>query len=94
VQGYDLVALIFAREVSDPLTGLVKTIDMQLGESGVRHKTGRKLGVFVVFCSDDPGLQPQLQNLITKEGIKNVVLSVSRNKSQGPPDTASPGKPT
>jgi len=85
VQGYDLVALIFAREVSDPLTGLVKTIDKQLTESGARHKTGRKLGVFVVFCSDDPGLQPQLQNLITKEGIKNVVLSVSRNKSQGPP---------
>ena len=85
MQGYDLVALIFAREVSDPLTGLVKTIDKQLTESGARHKTGRKLGVFVVFCSDDPGLQPQLQNLITKEGIKNVVLSVSRNKSQGPP---------
>ena len=83
--GYDLVALIFAREVSDPLTSLVKTIDKQLQESSARRKGGNKLGVHVVFCSDDPNLQQQLQNLIAKEGLKNIVISLSANKSQGPP---------
>jgi hypothetical protein len=84
VSGYTLVALIFAREISDPLTSLVKAIDRQLGESPAR-RDGRKLGVFVVFCSDDPGLHKQLQDLIAREGIKNVVLSLSTNKAQGPP---------
>jgi hypothetical protein len=85
VDGYDLVALIFAREVSDPLTSLVKAIDKQLAESSARRKARGRLGVFVVFCSDDPGLQQQLQDLIAKEGLKHVVLSLSRNKAQGPP---------
>jgi hypothetical protein len=85
VRGYDLAALIFAREVSDPLTSLVKTIDKQLGESSARRRGGNKLGVFVVFCSDDSGLKQQLQNLIAKEGLKHIVLSISRHKAQGPP---------
>ena len=83
--GYDLAALIFAREVSGPLTSLVKTIDKQLGESSARHKGPNKLGVFVVFCSDDANLKQQLQNLIAKEGIKHVVLSISTQNAQGPP---------
>jgi hypothetical protein len=85
VGGYDLAALIFAREVSGPLTSLVKTIDKQLGESSARHKGPNKLGVFVVFCSDDPNLKQQLQNLIAKEGLKHIVLSLSKNNAQGPP---------
>jgi hypothetical protein len=84
VRGYNLVALIFAREASDHLTSLVKTIDKQLEESSARHKTGSKLGVFVVFCSDDPGLKQQLQNLIAKEGLKNIVLSLSPTNGRGP----------
>lgn len=83
--GHDLVALIFAREVSDSLTSLVKTIDKQLGESSARHRGGNKLGVHVVFCSDDPGLKQQLERLIAKEGLKNIVFSLSANKAQGPP---------
>src|SRR5207244_3405483 len=71
--------------VSDPLTSLVKAIDKQLAESSARRKGGNRLGVFVVFCSDAPGLQQQLQDLIAKEGLKHVVLSLSRNKAQGPP---------
>lgn len=81
--GYDLVALIFVHEVSDPLTSLVKTIDRQLQESSARHRTGNKLGVFVVFCSDDPALRPQLQTLIAKEGLKHIVLST--HNAAGPP---------
>jgi hypothetical protein len=86
VNGYSLVALIFAREISDPLTSLVKTIDKQLAASAAPRRLGRdRFGVHVVFCSDDPGLERQLRDLIAKEGIKHVVLSISANKSQGPP---------
>lgn len=83
--GYGLVALVFAREVSDPLIGLVKDIDKQLETATPFQRRNReKPGVFVVFCSDDPGLQPRLQALVAKEGIKHVVFSISRDKSAGP----------
>jgi hypothetical protein len=85
VGGHDLVALIFAREISDPLTSLVKNIDKQLQEASARRKGGNILGVHVVFCSDDGGLQKELENLTAREGLRNIVLSVSANKSQGPP---------
>jgi hypothetical protein len=85
VDGYDLVALIFAREISDPLTSLVKAIDKQLEESSARRQGQPRLGVFVVFCSDDPGLQEQLQKLIAKESLRHVVLSLSAQKAKGPP---------
>jgi hypothetical protein len=74
VGGYDLVALIFAREVSDPLTGLVKEIDRQLDATSARGLGANKLGVFVVFCNDDAGLGQRLRDLIAKEGLKQVVL--------------------
>jgi hypothetical protein len=85
VRGHNLTALIFAREVSDPLTGLVKAIDKQLEESFPRRKNGNRFGVFVVFCSNDPGLPKQLQSLIAREGLKHVVFSLSEDRSQGPP---------
>jgi len=77
-----LVALIFTREVSDPLTGLVKSIDKQLDEASAQRSGTTKLGVFVVFCSDDPSLKRQLQALIAKEKLKHVVFCI--DKSEGP----------
>lgn len=53
--GYDLVALIFARDISDPLTSLVKAVDEQLDVAAASRRGPNKLGVFVVFLSDDPG---------------------------------------
>jgi hypothetical protein len=85
VDGYGLVALIFAREVSDPLISLVKVIDKQLEMSALSRQCREKPGVHVVFCSDDPGLKQRLDALIAREGIKHIVLSVSKNKAQGPP---------
>lgn len=83
--GYGLVALVFAREVSDPLIGLVKAIDRQLEMAAPFNRVNRERpGVFIVFCSDDAGLQPRLQALIAHEGIKHVVLSISRDKAAGP----------
>ena len=81
--GYDLVALIFAREVSDPLTSLVKRIDHRLNGPNARRRGADKLGVFVVFCNDDAGLQRQLEALAEKERLKHVVLCA--HKSGGPP---------
>ena len=71
------------REVSDPLTSLVKQIDEQL-EGRPSHRNGeRKLGVFVIFCSDDPKLGQQLEVLLAKEKLKNVVLCTTT--PTGPP---------
>lgn len=81
--GYDLVALIFAREISDPLTGLVKRIDRRLDGPNALRRGASKLGVFVVVCNDDAGLQERLQALADKEQLKHVVLCA--HKSGGPP---------
>jgi hypothetical protein len=51
---YDLIALVFVRATSDSLTGLVKKTDRRL--QGVVHKTPSRLGAFVMFMNDAPGL--------------------------------------
>ena len=73
MQGYGLNAVIFAREISDPLTSLVKQMDRQL-EEAARRVGQEHVGVFVVFCINDPQLGQRLQALASKEGIKHVVL--------------------
>ena len=73
MQGYGLNAVIFARAISDPLTSLVKQMDRHL-EEAARRNGSAPLGVFVVICNDDPGLQQKLQALAGKEGLKRVVL--------------------
>lgn len=85
MDGYGLAALIFAREVSGSLIGLVKAIDKQLEPFAGRPFHMERPGVHVVFCSDDPNLKERLDALIAREGIKHVVFSISKNKAQGPP---------
>jgi len=63
--------MIFAREVSDPLTSLVKKID---AETASNKKA--KMGSFVVFMSDDEKLGDALKNLATKESIKQTILTI------------------
>src|SRR2546426_8559115 len=69
--------MIFAREVSDSLTGLVKKIDA----ATVEHKDAH-MGSFVVFCSDDEGLENKAKDLAKKEDLKKVVLTI--DNPQGP----------
>jgi hypothetical protein len=69
--------MIFAREVSDPLTSLVKKIDA----ATAKHKDAR-MGSFVVFCSDTDGLEDKLKDLAKKEGLEHVVLTI--DNPQGP----------
>jgi len=83
VYGYETVAVIFAREVSDPLTSLVKALDKQLADAPPRRNGEDKLGIFVVFCNDDPDLPKRLQKLIDDVGLKHVVLCTFAKS--GPP---------
>lgn len=63
--------MIFAREVSDNLTGLVKKID----EATAKNSKAR-MGSFVVFCNDEEGLEGKLKELADKEMLKKIVLSI------------------
>src|SRR5579862_1570501 len=71
--------MIFAREISDPLTSLVKKLDEVTGKN-----TGCKMGSFVVFCSDDEKLEKDLKALGEKEKLKSLVLTI--DSPAGPPD--------
>ena len=77
MRGYDLVALIFAREISADLTSLVKRLDRQLDESMTRRKPQNKLGVFVILLGDDARTRQKLKELAAREGLKQVVLSTT-----------------
>jgi hypothetical protein len=83
VRSYSLTSVIFAREVSGPLTSLVKMIDKQLDEASVRHPSPTIRGVFVIFCTDDAGMNQRLKDLAAKEGLKHVVLCTTN--AAGPP---------
>jgi len=63
--------MIFAREVSDPLTSLVKKIDAATADA-----SKCKMGSFVVFMSDTEGLKDQLKKLAKDEDLKKTVLSI------------------
>jgi hypothetical protein len=63
--------MIFAREISGPLTSLVKKLDEVTGKN-----QAAEMGSFVVFCSDAENLEKQLKQLATKEQLKHIVLSI------------------
>src|SRR5882724_9076608 len=63
--------MIFAREVTDSLTSLVKKLDA----ATPTHKSD-KIGSFVVFCTDSESLEKQLKELAEKEKLTNIVLSI------------------
>src|SRR5438874_111416 len=63
--------MIFAREISDSLTSLVKKLD-----EATAKNSDCSMGSFVVFCSDKEGLDKNLLALVEKEGIKKTVLCI------------------
>src|SRR5262249_48788857 len=71
--------MIFAREVSDNLTSLVKKLDKAAADSK------GKMGTFVVFCNDDEKLEEKLKDLAKKEKINNCILTIDTKKA-GPYD--------
>jgi hypothetical protein len=63
--------MIFAREISDSLTSLVKKIDAETAKN-----KSANMGSFVVFLSDDEKLSDRLKTLATKESIKTCIFAV------------------
>jgi hypothetical protein len=63
--------MIFAREISDNLTSLVKKID-----AATVKNSGNRMGSFVVFCTDEEGLEKKLKALAEKEKLKDIVLTI------------------
>jgi hypothetical protein len=63
--------VIFAREVTDGLTSLVKKID----EATDKNRDCR-MGSFVVFCSDEEGLKKKLEELAEKQKLKRLILTI------------------
>lgn len=65
------VAMIFAREVSAPLTTLIKKLD-----EATEKNSSKRMGSFVVFCNDSEGLTKQLRQMARKEKLQQIVLSI------------------
>jgi hypothetical protein len=63
--------VVFAREITDGLTGLVKKLD-----DATAKNSDCSMGCFVVFLSDDEGLEQKLKSLAKKEGLKKTVLTI------------------
>ena len=63
--------MIFAREITDDLTSLVKKIDAQTAKNKSAH-----MGSFVVFLSNDEGMEAKLRDLAKKEGLKHTILTL------------------
>ena len=68
---------IFAKEMNDGLTGLVKKIEAE----SAKH-SDCEMGSFVVFCNDDDRLEKQLKDFIAKEKLKKTVVAI--DKPAGP----------
>jgi hypothetical protein len=67
--------MIFAREVSDNLTSLVKKIDACTAKN-----KDAKMGSFVVFLSDDENMEKKLKELAKKNKIDNTILTIVEKK--------------
>jgi len=63
--------VIFAREINDNLTSLVKKIDAETAKN-----SKAKMGSFVVFCNDDESLEKKLKELAAKEKIEHTILTI------------------
>jgi len=69
--GTNPVAMVFAREVNEPVTKLIKKLDACTG----KH-TEASMGSFVVFLSDSEGLDKELKEVASKEQLKHTVLAI------------------
>jgi hypothetical protein len=69
--GTNPVAMVFAREVNEPLTQLIKKLD-----AAVEQNKDSKMGSFVVFLGDSQDMEPKLKELADREKLQHVVLSI------------------
>src|SRR5580692_9408095 len=71
--GDNPVAVVFAREATPTVVALIKKLDAATGKN-----SGAKMGSFVVFCSDAEGLEKQLKEMVKKEALKDIVLTIDQ----------------
>jgi hypothetical protein len=69
--GQNPVAMVFARDASEPLTKLIKQLDHATAKNA-----GCSMGSFVVFLSDSDSLEKQLKEVAEKEKLKHTILSI------------------
>lgn len=69
--GQDPAVLIFAREITKPLTDLVKKVDAEAA-----NKKSAKLRAIVVIVSDDDAVETNLKDFGEKHELKNVNLAI------------------
>jgi hypothetical protein len=70
--------VVFAREISDPLTSLVKKID-----EATAQNSSCNMKSFVVFLSDDEKLKDKLKDVAQKQKIDKCILTI--DNPSGPP---------
>jgi hypothetical protein len=68
--------MIFARDLSDPLTSLVKKLD-----AATDKNSECKMGSFVVFLNDDEDIQKKLKGMADKEHLSKIALTTLSTKS-------------
>ena len=71
--------MVFAREISDPVTSLVKKIDAATSKNSSAH-----MASFAVFLSDQEGLDKKLKEFADKETIKKTALTIDNPAGPGP----------
>jgi hypothetical protein len=76
--GDNPVAMIFAKEDTEQLNGLIRKIDA----CTAKH-SDCSMGSFVVFCSDDKNLEEQLKNVVKDADLKQTILAID---NPGGPD--------
>jgi hypothetical protein len=75
--GENPVVMIFAHEVTPELTRLLKRVDQIAG----KHQDA-EMGSFVVFVSEDGGLESQLKDLARDQELKNLILAIWNDTDQ------------
>ena len=70
--------MVFAKQTSTALTGLVKKLDAATVKNRAAH-----LCAFVVVCNEDKGLEDRLKKFAADERIEHTVLTIE-------PDAAGP----
>ena len=69
--GKNPVVMVFARSADETTQKLLKKID-----EATAKNSGAEMGSFVVFLSDDSGLEGTLKKWVEKESYKKLVLSI------------------
>jgi hypothetical protein len=70
--------MIFAREISPNLVQMLRSLDT------VAANCGRHMGAYVIFCSDNPALPAQLENVARSWNLSKMVVAAFH--ADGPRD--------